>query len=336
MSQVYFIINYCDNHTSIINKGSGASELLFYMTAYELSKHIPVIVFNRDTPQKIDSLEYKFLPDNINPNIENINNSVIVVQRHMDHLINLHKINPSNKYILWSHDYLHESFPNLSGSYSPKEVNEYFNKHNITIVSLSEFHKKNLLLRFPDVNIVPIHYTLFSEIYKKNQEIEYDKNKIIFASSWGKGLDKVLRIGREYYSKNNQFKLVLIKPCYCDGWNVNSNGDYPFIEQIGSIENKDEYCELLQRCLAVFTTSYPETFGNVFAEALHLGVPVIGDSNTDAGFHEFIPKEYMCNFNNPNEVIEKIEKMRENRPNVSLNSNFYRDFIIPKWLNLLR
>jgi len=330
------MINYGDNHNSIINKGAGASELLFYMTAYELSKHIPVIVFNRDTPQKIDSLEYQFLPDNMNPNIENINNSVIVVQRHMDQLINLHKINPSNKYVLWSHDYLHDKFSNLSGNYTPKQVNEYFNKHNITIVSVSEFHKKNILSKLPDVNIVTIYNGLFPDIYKINKEIEYDKNKIIFASSWGKGLDKVLRIGREYYSKNDQFKLLLIKPKYCGDWDVNSNGEYPFIQQIGCIENKQQYCELLQSCLAVFSTSYQETFGCVFAEALHLGVPVIGDNNTDAGFREIIPNELMCNFDNPWEVIEKIQNISENRPNVSLDSKFYSDDIINKWLNLLR
>ena len=59
----------------------------------------------------------------MNPDIENINNSVVVVQRHFNTLIDLHKINPSNKYILWSHNYLHETFDHLSGNYNPSYIN---------------------------------------------------------------------------------------------------------------------------------------------------------------------------------------------------------------------
>jgi glycosyltransferase involved in cell wall biosynthesis len=332
MSQIYLIINQDSNHSTILNKGGGASELLFYSMSNELSKRANVTVFNRDTPQIIDKIQYKFFPNDLI--IENTQNILVIVQRNFDVLIDLHKKNPSNKYVLWLHDYLEGNFENLTGKYKKYEIHEYFSKYksSITIVSVSHFHKRNVLYKLPNVNVKVIHNALFPDNYKVNKEIQYDKNKMIFASNWAKGLDNVLRIGREYYNKNNQFKLLLIKPNYCE-WDPDLH-EHPFVQKIGCITDKNQYCELLQSCLAVFTTSYPETFGCVFAEALHLGVPVIGDISRSAGFHDFIPREHMCNFNNPQEVIQKIEEFRENRPIVKLGDKFYSDSIVNEWLKL--
>tara|TARA_B110000977_G_scaffold200436_1_gene290950 strand:- start:1593 stop:2591 length:999 start_codon:yes stop_codon:yes gene_type:complete len=331
MPTIYFIINQPGNHKSIIKNGNGASEVLFYLTAKSLSKHFNVIVYNRDTPCKIDEVEYRFLPDNMNPDIGN--NSVVIIQRHFNILIDLHKINPSNKYVLWSHDYLEKIFNHLSGNYNASAINHYFTTNNIQIVSVSHFHKSNILSRLPNVNVTPIYNSLFPEYLIKQNNINYDKNTIIFASNWAKGLDKILNIGNQYYKLNKNFKLILIKPSYCK-WEPDLN-KYPFIEKKGCIENKEEYCKLIQSCLCVFSTSYPETFGCVFAEALHLGVPVIGDNSVQAGFHEIIPQELMCNFNNPMEVINKILKLRTNRPNVTLDSKFYSESVINEWVKLL-
>lgn len=330
MPKIYFIINQSENHQSIIDGGGGASEFLFYLTIKSLSRHFNIVVYNRGSTCKIDNIEYRFLPDNMNPDIDN--NSVVIVQRNFNVLIDLHKNNPSNKYILWSHDYLHDKFNNLSGNYNPSEINNYFSKYNIKIVSVSHFHKNNILERLPNVNVTPIYNALFPEYFIKDSNINYDKNTIIFASNWGKGLDKVLNIGKHYYNRNKEFKLILIKPKYCD-WEPELH-KYPFIEKRGCIENKKEYCKILQSCLCVFSTSYPETFGCVFAEALHLGVPVMGDNSIQAGFHEIIPKEFMCNFNNPNEVINKIENLRTNRPNVTLDNKFYDESVINEWIKL--
>ena len=202
MKNIYFIINHHENHKTIVNSGSGASEFLFYLTAYKLSKIFNVTVFNRDRDEKrIDSVQYLFLPDDLNPCIENINNSIVIVQRFFGTIVNLHKLNPSNKYILWSHDYLHISFDNLSNNLSSYEINKYFSENNINIVSVSNFHKKNLHSLMRDITIIPIYNALFDEYYPNN-EIKYNKNHIIFASNWGKGIEKILRIGEEYYKKN--------------------------------------------------------------------------------------------------------------------------------------
>ena len=83
-------------------------------------------------------------------------------------------------------------------------------------------------------------------------------------------------------------------------------------------------------------TTFPETFGCVFAEALHLGVPVLGNINSKNGYHEILKKEYLCNFNNIPEVIKKIEEFREKRPIVKLDEKFYIKETIKNWLKLLK
>lgn len=331
--KIYFVINNLNNHKSVIGAGLGASEFLFFQTANELTKHYDVVVYNSDPEaKKMDDVEYRFLSPNLNSNIENINNSVVIVQRDFEYVINLHKINSSNKYILWSHDYLYIEFKNLSGDYSNKEINDYCTINNIKIVSVSQYHARNIKKRLPSVNITTIYNALFPQYLHRDSTISHDKNKIIFASAWHKGLDNVLKIGTEYYKKNKNFKLVLIQPIYCT-WNPDLK-EYPFVEKVGCIKDKGEYSKLLQGCLCVLSTSFPETFGCVFAECLHLGVPVIGDSNTQCGFLEFIPHEHTCKFSNTRDVIRIIEQFRVNRPSVKLDNKFYIDSVTKEWIKL--
>ena len=327
MKKIYFIINNNSNHNDIVHMGGGASELLFFRTVYDLSKHCDVSVINKATPNIIDNVQYLYLPDNLDIDIHD---SIVIVQRHFNILIDLHKINPSNKYILWSHDFLENNFTNLSNNYNPHEINNYFYKNNITIISVSNFHKNNILSKLPNVNVHVIYNALFPELYVKN-EASIDYNNIVFASNWGKGLNNVIKIGTEYYKKNKNFRLLLLKPSYCT-WEPNFSE--PFIKIIGNIKDKNEYCKILQNSLCVLSTSYPETFGCVFAEALHLGVPVIGD-NINAGFQEIIQKDHICNFNNVNEVISKIEEFRMNRPIVCLDNKFYDTAIIQEWVKFI-
>ena len=57
-------------------------------------------------------------------------------------------------------------------------------------------------------------------------------------ANWAKGLDKVLNIGKHYYNRNKEFKLILIKPKYCE-WEPELH-EYPFIEKRGCIKNNNE------------------------------------------------------------------------------------------------
>jgi hypothetical protein len=336
MKNIYFICNNGENHQSIINFGGGASEFLFYLTAQKISKYYNVTIINRFStePIKIDNIQYLFLQNNKNPNIENSNDCVVIVQRSFSLLINLHKINQSNRYILWCHDYLYKNIENLTQNYSCDDVNNYFYKNNVLTVSVSNFHKNNIREIMPNIETYTIYNSLFKDFFKRDETIQYDKDTILFVSSWSKGIDKILKIGEAYYKKNTNFKLLLLKPNCCF-YNPDLN-NYPFIEIIGNVKNKAEYCKLLQKNLCVVTTSFPETFGCAFSESLFLGVPVIGDNSINAGFHETVQKDHLCNFDNVNEVIEKIEKFRENRPVVYLDEKFHDDAVIQQWVQLLQ
>ena len=70
MKKIYFIINKDSNHKNIIHNGGGASELLFYMTAYKLSNFFNVTIFNRDIPSIIDNIQYLYLTDDRNIDIQ--------------------------------------------------------------------------------------------------------------------------------------------------------------------------------------------------------------------------------------------------------------------------
>jgi hypothetical protein len=344
MTTLYFIIPHEKNHLSILNDGGGASELLFYTIAYNLSKDYKVIIYNLEKEQlTLDNIEYNYFNRNNLDFIKNIENSVFIVQRHFDIVIDLHRINSKNKYILWSHDYLEHSFSNLSGNYSNDYINAYYSKNAISIVAVSHFHKDNIMSKFPNTSIYVIYNALFPELYVKRDStnIDLNINHIMFASSWSKGLYNVINISYEYYKVNSSFKLLLLKPSY-DTCNYNFS-IYPFINVLGNIKNKSEYCKLLQSCLCVLTTSFQETFGCIFAEALHLGVPVIGDNSIKAGFQEIIPKEYLCNFRDTQEVIKKINTLKEQRQNhnseqklnITLDSKFYSKQIIEQWKKLV-
>lgn len=330
MNKLYFIINNCKNHKTIVEDGGGASELLFFITAMKLADHFSTTIINSNNySSKIDNVQYMYLPNNLELDI---NNSVIVVQRHFSILIDLHIKYPSNRYILWSHDFLENKFTHLSGNYTSEFIDNYFAMNNIITIAVSNFHKQNILLKMPNIKIYVIYNALFPELYPKNDNTVIN-NYIVFASNWAKGIDRVIDIGKEYYKKNTHFKLLLLKPSYC--MYEPDLSAYPFIEIIGNIKNKEEYCMILQKSICVLTTSYPETFGCVFAEALHLGVPVIGDNSIMAGFHEIINKDYICNFKQIDKVIDIIERIITTKPTVMLDSKFYGNNIILEWIKMI-
>lgn len=331
--RLYFVIINDSNHNNIIHTGSGASELLFYRTIFALSAFFDIIVYNCGEKMVIDGIQYiNFSPNDLSF-IKDISQSTIIIQRFFDKAMHLHTINATNRYIVWSHDYIESSIYWIDNKYTYNEFNKYFSENQIDVVAVSQFHKKNLLSYMPSIHVKTIYNALFPELYLKHNNISVNTNSILFASNWAKGLDRALCIGKHYYQINPNFKLRLIKPSYCNY--MPDLTRYPFIEIIGCIQDKSEYCRLMQSCLCVLTTSYPETFGCVFAEALHLGVPVIADTSVSAGYVEFVSSHHQCNFNHPDQVISLIEQFRANKPDVSLSEYLYGDAIVQEWKQLI-
>lgn len=350
MKVIYFVLNQAGNHVSVKEDGGGASEFLFYSTAEKLSHSFNVVVFNRDRPCRIDGVEYRSLPDSGIPDLPaqcsgSSSDAVVVVQGSFSAAIDTHKAYPQYKYVLWSHDYL-ESNPKqqatVFGRYPSNETDSYLAQHNIHVVCVSEFHKRNISSILPNVAVSYIYNGLFPEVFTKESDVAYNRDRMIFCSAWQKGVDRVLEIGSKYREFNSEFELIMITPAYSEvtPWSGEKGGyidwsDYPFVTVMGCIKSKEEYSRLVRGCLAVFSTSFPETFGCVFAEAQHLGVPVIGDSSVDAGFHEIIPKENMRDFQNHTEVIDLIESLRRHRPEVRLDDKFYSESVVACWKELL-
>ena len=329
-----FIINQNLNHQAVISRGGGASEWLFFLTAYKLSQieENEIIIYNKDqTEQILDGIQYKFYTNN--EIIKTIQNETVIMQRELLALKKIHEINPNNKYYCWCHDHYSGKY---QAEHTPAMINEYFSKFNIHVICISNFQKRIYRTKLPRVTIHLIYNALFKEYYPKSDSITYNKDVMLFASNWDKRLDVVLRGCREYHNKNPNFRLYLLKPVY-----VGPNGDdlkrrFPFIELKGCIKDKTEYSKLIQGCLGVFGTHFPETFGCVFAEAIHLGVPVIGDNSIATGYRDFIPNNLLCNFNNPHKIAEKIEEIYNNRPIVKLEDQFYDDKVIQEWMKLLK
>jgi hypothetical protein len=318
---IYGRILFDQTHKSIIETGSGASEFLYYITLFKLKKFYNVKILYGHKNIIIDDIEYiNFKGNDI---IKEINNVPIIVHKHFNHLIDLFNINPTNKYILWSHDHYYSE---------TKETMKKFIKYKIPIVCVSNYHKKHWEKKYPGITVKVIYNALFPEYFIKDDTIKYDENKIIVPSGWYyRNINKVLENCSEYYKINKNFKLILITPNYAPKDAKIDNIKYPFVDNIGNIKDKKEYCRLLQSCLCVMSTSSPETFGCVYAEAFHLGVPVILDNSIDSGSLEIVPKEQTCDFNKSDEFIKKIEEYRTNRPKVSLLDKFYETAIIEDW-----
>ena len=337
---INMFINNSSNHISITQKGSGASEFLFFITALKLSKYFDVNIYYCNCSKKIDNINYINFNFNNLDEIKNINNSIIIIQRFFYFAVEFHKLNNTNKYFVWSHDYIQNvELVHLYNNYKITEISDYFNKNNIKVIGVSKFHRdnlKNVLNITNDKNLLYIYNSLFDEYFIKNTNIDCDKNKILFASGSSKGLNKIINICEKYYKINNNLKLVLLTPNYGEKFIKNLNLDkYNFIEYKGVIKNKKEYSKIVQESLCVISASFRETFGCVYSEALHLGTPVIGDISLSSAIPEIVDKEYLCNFNNINSVIELIEKIKNNRKNVYLKDCFYEKETIKKWMEIL-
>lgn len=337
---INMFINNGSNHINITQNGSGASEFLFFITALKLSNYFIVNIYYSNCSKKIDNINYINFNFNNLDEIKHIKNSIIIIQRFFYLAVDFHKINNTNRYFVWSHDYVQDiQFVHLYNNYKIEEIKNYFNENNITVIGVSKFHKdnlKNVLNIKNDKNLLYIYNSLFDEYFIKNTNIHYDKNKILFASALTKGLNKIIQICEKYYKINNNFRLILLTPKYNEKFIKNFNLDkYNFIEFKGVIKDKKEYSKIVQESLCVITASFHETFGCVYSEALHLGTPVIGDISLNSAIPEIVNKEYLCDFNNIDSVIELIENIKKNRKNVYLKDCFYEKETIKKWFDML-
>jgi hypothetical protein len=325
--KIYFIYECQYTHISVLKSGSGASELQFYMLAKKLSelKH-NITIFNiSNINNVIDNIEYRQYNDIIN-NINIDKNAIFIIMRKFNLIKELYKYYPTERIIIWGHDYIF----NKNIIFLDNDTINIINKYNIKIVCVSEYHKNNLKLYIKPDNITVIYNILYTDIYKKSNSIRINLNNIVFASSWNKRLNKIINLFDILYSKYPNFRLILMCPSY---YKISAPiRDYIIL--LNTITNKDEYCSIIESSLCTISSDFNETFGCVFAESYYLNTPVIA-TNKINGMHEFINNEHTCNIDNYDSFEKKLLEFYNNRPYVSLKSSLIDKEGLEFWIKYL-
>jgi glycosyltransferase involved in cell wall biosynthesis len=212
---------------------------------------------------------------------------------------------------------------------------------NINFIYVSEYLKnmsimffKNYGINIDSKNQNVIYNALYSNDFIKNDNIIKNKNNIVYASSWTKGLNKILDLFDYLLLHMPNLTLTILCPSY-------SSNNIDFLDRIqknkniifiGNV-NKNKYCEIIQSSMCVLSPSFLETFGCVFAESYYLGTPVIADINTGA-VKEIIDNNFIVNYNDKKMVLNKIKELQNNNYSVKLHNKFLDVNIINKWLEL--
>lgn len=350
-------------HNDVTNKAIGASEYQFYNLLKNLAHKTEVFCFNFSviTP-KIDNVNYvniqQIIPFQLNEN------DVIVFQRFFPNDINLLNKVINNKVYVWVHDLtcievfvggnknlvpqLHEN----PSSFKNNILGFFIDKPNVHFIFPSDTAKSVFVDFFEiygyniDSKRLNIIYNIlypgeFESIKNMNiNDITINKYQLVFASAWTKNIRDVVAVFDYIYSKNNQYKLVLMSP----GWDTSLFVEYSSelkekygnsIEILGP-QNKNSYAQVIQSSLCVLTSTFKETFGCVFAEAYYLGTPVIADIRS-GGVCEIIDKDYVIDYIDLENVYQKVCKLTEmrNTMQVKLDEKFMMDANIEKWLKIL-
>lgn len=363
MNKLIFIeITSKFDHNSIKNRAIGASEYQIYSLIKKLSIDYEITCYNKiNNIIKIDNITYKsWKNDLINDKIDS--NTKIVIQRMFPNLYEeIYNKIKNNKIFLWIHDLTNKrpflfnysedekKLYNDDELYKNNILKKLYENKNINFIFVSNFIKdefKNYFNKYElniEENRLNVIYNILYEdefINIKNQQISINKNYITYASSWSKGIEAVVSVFEHAIKQDNQLKLVLLTPGY--DWNnfkkyveelKNKYSDNIIIH--GPL-NKEQLSKIIKESLVVLTTTFKETFGCVFAESYYLGTPVIADHRSGA-VKEIIDNNYIVNFDNKKETVNKILYIKNNRENINvkLDNKFMLEYNINLWLNLL-
>ena len=348
------------NHNIILLDGIGASEYQLYSLIKHISEKFTTICFNKtDNEYNLDKISYKPLNNFVNYEIDKTD--IIVFQRVYlidDYIIN--KLKYNLKYI-WCHDIFNigiltgynkiiiEKCENNIVLFKEYLYSEFVNNPFVYFICTSNFGKEGCINFFLNYNIelnekkcIMIYNILYEEEFlpiKNIIDCKIDKNLIVYASAWYKGIDKILNMFAILYDKDNELKLALLTP----GYDINIVNYYsPLIKEkfkdsviIYGKQNKHNYCKIIKSALCVLSPRFKETFGCVFAESYYIGTPVIADIQSGA-VNEIIDNSYIINYDNIDEIYEKIIFLKENRDsiNITLRNEMLFDHNFNLWCNL--
>jgi glycosyltransferase involved in cell wall biosynthesis len=365
-SNLIFIDNTSEkNHNSIKNVAIGASEYQFYNLVNSFSKIIdnPVFCFNR-------SLENSYKIDNVlysnNTNIRNHNfnkNDKIILQRFFPYeeyfrkkvsncsvYLWIHDI-PSMKLFLDNNDHLENYYNENIEFFKHYLIDNFLNNKNIKFVFNSYYCKQlfidylnSLELKIAENKLIVIYNILYENEFTSvaNKTVSVNKNHIVYASAWQKGIEDVVHLFEKLLNKDNELILVLMNP----GYGMDIYNDYKeelkakFNDNIIIHEplSKEKYSEVIKSSLCVLSSKFNETFGCIYAESYYLGVPVIADINCGA-VKEIIDNNYIVDYNYPDIIFDKISDLKNNQENpitIKLHKKFLFKANFIKWISILQ
>ena len=162
---------------------------------------------------------------------------------------------------------------------------------------------------------------------------------ITFGSAWSKGVEKVIEIFDYLISNGGDFILNLMSPGYDYGrytqYAIDLKEKYGNRIIIHGPLNKKEYSKVIKESLLVIAAIYPETFGCVFLESCSLGTPVITDNYVES-LHEISSDISFVDYNNKEEVYQKILEIRSNRKTPVLENKFNKENVVMNWMRLFK
>lgn len=360
--KIIFLDITCDkNHHSIKKKAVGASEYQFYNLVYHFSclpeNKVNCFNFTDRKHIQIDNIYYshfKYLSD------YPIDNShKIIIQRFFPYEEKLKNKILNNNIFLWVHDIpdilifvgnnqdVINYFQNEPVKFK-EYLKEFFISRSTIFFIFNSNHCKNMFIDFlnkyqlsiDDNRLKVIYNILYEEEFKKNNNIPINKNQLVYASAWKKGIKDVIEVFEYILKKDNKFVLVLMEPGYgmeeYIEYKKNLLTRFPNNIIIHDPLSKDLYSEIMKSSLCVFSSKFNETFGCVFAESYYLGTPVIADVNSGA-VREIIDNHFVIDYNNKELVFQRLQEIVENRDhrNVTLHDNFLFNSNFTKWKNIV-
>lgn len=155
------------------------------------------------------------------------------------------------------------------------------------------------------INFKTIYDALYTDDHNKLNCSK--KRQFAWASAVYKGLYRILKIFKKYNKQYKNMELIIMYPSYVIGCQKKYieelctdiiNELYDKIKILGP-QTKDAYNKYIEESIIVFSWTFEETFGCVFAESLYLGTPIICDIKSSA-VAELIADEnkYIANYDN--------------------------------------
>jgi hypothetical protein len=347
MRNIYFIdLTTNIRYDEIQSKPIGGSEFQFYNLLYNVSKYKNIICYNKiENEYKCESILYKNVKELYQDNFET--NDIIIIQRLIPEINILQNFNNCKIFII-IHDYDFNAvlFQFQKPTNIKKDVLNYIvNNNNINFVFNSEFTQKYFNVNFSLNNMFIdktrqniIYNILHKNYFLKNNNKEFNKKHIVYASGWNKGIFKIVDIFDYILTQDSSFKLILMSPGYeyknYKNYEYYLKNKYPNNIIIYGPVDKLQYSKIIESSGCVLAPSFPETFGCVFAESCYLGTHVICDIKSGA-VKEIIGIENVVNYNNVDEVYNKIISKIESNEKIELNEKFMFDYNFNLWKNIL-